>query len=94
MAYVGASAATTAAIAAQIATASALALPAPLIKVTPDTFLELVADLFTIVHGKDGSHHVYLGRYQDQFVIYTRTPTPLKVPVELEAIKITKTIRL
>lgn len=94
MAYVGASVATTAAIAAQIAAASALSLPSPLIKVDPDTFLELVADLFTIVYGRDGSHHVYLGRYQDQFVIYTRTPTPLLVPVEIEAIKITKTIRL
>jgi hypothetical protein len=91
MAYgVGASAA----IAAQMATASALCLPAPLIKVNPNTFLELVADLFTIVHGRDRGYHVYLGRYLDQFVIYTRTSTPLQVPVEIKALQIAKTIRL
>jgi hypothetical protein len=87
-------AATTAAIAAQQAMASALCLPTSLIKVTPETFLNLSNDLFSIVHGRDRSHHVYFGRYLDCFLIYTRSPKPLKVVVEVESIKITKTIRL
>lgn len=95
MAHVASTTAVTSSlIAAQAATASALCLPAPLVKVTPDDFVELVANLFTIVHARDGGHHVYLGRYLDRFVVYTRTPTPLKVPVEIEAQKIAKTIRL
>lgn len=84
----------TAYAAAQQAIASALCLPTVLVKVTPETFLSFSDDLFSIVHVRDRSHHVYFGWYLDRFLVYTRSPKPLKVIVEVDSIKITKTIRL
>jgi hypothetical protein len=66
----------------------------PLVRVSPDIFLELIASIFTIVHIKTHSRHLYMGRFIDHFVIYTLARTPLDVPVDVEAEKITKTIHL
>ncbi|MFX1244060.1 MAG: hypothetical protein ACFE8F_03805 [Promethearchaeota archaeon] len=92
MAYSGSVAA--ASSAEYTATASALCLPAPYVKVLPEDFVILVENLFTIVHIWKGSRHLYFGRFLDRFVVYTQTREPLKIPVDLEGDKITKTIRL
>lgn len=93
MAYVGATAGAGAA-AAQNAAASALCLSAPLLRVAPADFIELAPNLFTIVHVRKGSNHLYFGRFLDRFVVYAKTPHLLAIPVDVEAEKITKTIRL
>jgi hypothetical protein len=95
MAYIGATAgAGAAAAAAHNAAASALCLAAPLLRVSPADFIALVPNLFTIVHVSEDSHNFYFGRFLDRFVVYTKAPQWLKVPVDVEAEKITKTIRL
>ena len=96
MAYVGATsgAGAAAAAAAHDAAASALCLSAPLLQVSPADFVALVPNLFTIVHASKGSHNYYFGWFLDRFVVYTKTPQWLKVPVDVEAEKITKTIQL
>ena len=78
MAYGGTSAAMAAH--AHNLTISASCLPAPLIKVSHETFVQMAGALFTIVHARERSRHVYFGRYLDRFVVYTRTATPLSVP--------------
>lgn len=93
MGYIGATSGAAAA-AAHNAAASAVCLSAPLLRVSPADFIALVPNLFTIVHVLKGSHNFYFGRFLDRFVVYTKTPQRLKVPVDVEAEKITKTIQL
>jgi hypothetical protein len=93
MAYIGATSAATAA-AAHSAAASALCLPAPYLRISPADFIGMSENLYTIVHVLYGSNHLYFGRFLDRFVVYTKTPHPLKVPVDVEGEKITKTIRI
>ena len=93
MAYIGATSAATAA-AAHNAAASALCLSAPYLRVAPADFIDLVPHLYTIVHVPYRSNHLYFGRFLDRFVVYTKTRHPLKVPVDVEGEKITKTIRI
>lgn len=92
MAYMGASAA--AAAHSNTLAISASCLSAVLIKVSPETFVQMASSLFAIVYARDRSRHVYFGRYLDRFVVYTRTATLLPVQIEIEAIKLSKTIGL
>ena len=92
MAHAGATSA--AAIHSQRRRMSASCLSGVLIKVSPETFVQMASSLFTIVYARDHSRHVYLGRYLDRFVVYTRTATLLPVQVEIEAKKLSKTIGL
>lgn len=71
-------------------------LPSPLVRVAPEVFIDLESEMDLIVHGRIGlrSHHIYLGTFYGEFVVYCVVSNHLDVRVDLEAESIRRYLEL